>query len=212
METKASERAEQADPGDENVFCCPECKSSRVLAQMWVDANTEEVLDDTGRYYWCNNCEANSEDGELKSLDVVCRRETLEWHQEHGESAGGDAKPDDRSGETAERTAFMPSYDSVIEQLEEWAKLLRSAAPTAMDQGIASGLEELAASIRYAARSLPEIIIVVEGGLVQDVCNIPAGHTVVIRDFDVEGSDEQQMNELDRDDNDEPYYRQEWCG
>lgn len=79
MEAKASERAEQADPGDEMVFACPVCKSTNVLAQMWVRPNTNEILHDTNRYRWCDNCEANGDAGGQRRLIYIRRRETLEW-------------------------------------------------------------------------------------------------------------------------------------
>lgn len=65
------------DP-DEKVWACPECKSSDVMDQMWVHCNTGEVRDTCDRYRWCNAC-----DSELKGLDQIPRRETLEWQEEH---------------------------------------------------------------------------------------------------------------------------------
>lgn len=70
-------------PKDPVVWACPDCKSSVVQAQMWVMANTHEVLDDTERYYWCNNCESEDEDGaigdgEKKSLIELKWSETKE--------------------------------------------------------------------------------------------------------------------------------------
>ena len=61
-----------ADP-NRLVWCCPECRSSRVQSQMWVRTNTGEVLDDTERYGWCDACES-----ELSSLDELPWRECLE--------------------------------------------------------------------------------------------------------------------------------------
>jgi hypothetical protein len=46
---------------DPIVWACPDCHSSNVQAQMWVRANTHEVLDDTERYYWCDECEEGCE-------------------------------------------------------------------------------------------------------------------------------------------------------
>lgn len=52
-------------------WVCPKCGSDQVHAQMWVDANTDEILGEAGSYYWCASCEESDGDGELKHL---CQR------------------------------------------------------------------------------------------------------------------------------------------
>ncbi len=54
-----------------HVVVCQECKSLRVQTQSWVRANTNEVLDDTGGYCWCDACEDDGGDGEQKYLEEV---------------------------------------------------------------------------------------------------------------------------------------------
>ncbi len=58
---------------DRLVWACPECKSGQVQSQMWVRTNTSEVLDDTGRYGWCDNCEQ-----EIGSMIEIPHAQTLE--------------------------------------------------------------------------------------------------------------------------------------
>jgi hypothetical protein len=38
-------------------FHCPDCGSTAVQCQAWIDANTDEVFDDAGDYNWCFACE-----------------------------------------------------------------------------------------------------------------------------------------------------------
>lgn len=52
-------------------WVCPECSSDQVQAQHWIDCNTEEVFDEAGGYYWCQQCEDNDNGGELNHL---CQR------------------------------------------------------------------------------------------------------------------------------------------
>jgi hypothetical protein len=59
-------------------WCCPDCQSVRVEAQMWVDPNTFDISNDTDRYRWCNACEEAGENGEKKTLDQLPWAETLE--------------------------------------------------------------------------------------------------------------------------------------
>ena len=62
---------------------CPTCLSINVQAQCWIDANTNEIIDDTGGYNWCNDCvDIDEGDGEFKYLrytaDIVKR--AIEHH------------------------------------------------------------------------------------------------------------------------------------
>lgn len=60
------------------VWACTTCASCRVQSQMWVTANTSHVLDDTGRYHWCDACEEDGDDGEQKYLTEIPLSETRE--------------------------------------------------------------------------------------------------------------------------------------
>jgi hypothetical protein len=51
--------------------CCPACGSTTIQMQLWVIANTGEVMDDTGHYSWCDDCEETKENGELSSVAQV---------------------------------------------------------------------------------------------------------------------------------------------
>jgi hypothetical protein len=55
----------------EMLYACPNCKSHRVQSQMWVSTNTGEVLSDTDRYAWCQACEDDGRDGEIRSQDLL---------------------------------------------------------------------------------------------------------------------------------------------
>lgn len=44
------------------------------------------------------------------------------------------------------------------------------------------------------------IVITIEGGLVQDVSNIPPGMKVVVRDYDCEGADDDELSKDERGD------------
>lgn len=59
---------------------CPRCGSDRVQLQMWVDANTKEVFDDTERYAWCNQCEDDGNDGEIGWNELWRDRESAADH------------------------------------------------------------------------------------------------------------------------------------
>lgn len=37
-------------------WVCPNCGSDRIQFQMWVANITDEILDDTGNYAWCDAC------------------------------------------------------------------------------------------------------------------------------------------------------------
>jgi len=52
-----------------------------------------------------------------------------------------------------------------------------------------------------------EIVISMEGGLIQDIDGIPHGVVIRVRDFDVEGADD---SELSRDADGDPYYETVW--
>lgn len=39
------------------MLVCNKCGSTRVQATAWVDANTNEYINDYDESYWCNNCE-----------------------------------------------------------------------------------------------------------------------------------------------------------
>lgn len=60
-------------PTDKRIgsWRCCYCGSDHVQCQMWVDANTGEVLDATERYSWCNQCDDEGRDGEQKYLEFV---------------------------------------------------------------------------------------------------------------------------------------------
>lgn len=60
----------------DTVWVCPECHSQQVFGQLWVQLNTSEIGEDTGRYYWCDQCGQDQ-----KSLDVLPRAQTLEARQ-----------------------------------------------------------------------------------------------------------------------------------
>lgn len=60
------------------VWTCPTCASCRVQSQMWVRENTNKILDDTGRYHWCDACEEDGNDGEQKYLTERPLSETRE--------------------------------------------------------------------------------------------------------------------------------------
>ena len=55
----------------ETFYACPVCKSHRLQSQMWVRTNTGEVLDDTERYAWCDACEADGHDAEIRPQDLL---------------------------------------------------------------------------------------------------------------------------------------------
>jgi len=40
-------------------FVCPECGSDEVQQSMWVNWNTQEIMDTTGHDDWCDNCGDN---------------------------------------------------------------------------------------------------------------------------------------------------------
>ena len=42
------------------MYCCKECNSTQVHVAMWVNANTEERLDDAALDPWCEDCEAHT--------------------------------------------------------------------------------------------------------------------------------------------------------
>ena len=48
------------------MYRCPKCKGTNVLVSMWVEANTEKIVDDAGQEPWCNDCEAH-----VKRLEIV---------------------------------------------------------------------------------------------------------------------------------------------
>ena len=48
------------------MYSCPECKGTSVLVSMWVEANTEKIVDDAAQEPWCNDCEAH-----VKRLEIV---------------------------------------------------------------------------------------------------------------------------------------------
>lgn len=79
---------QQATAPDELVWACPDCHSSNVQCQMWVDPNTMEVFDDTEIYSWCFACEQHGTgedfagDGEKKHLTRIKRSETREAIEE----------------------------------------------------------------------------------------------------------------------------------
>ena len=53
------------------AYVCQECGSPEIQMQCWVMVNTDKILDDTGSYHWCNNCEEVTGDGEQKYLAQV---------------------------------------------------------------------------------------------------------------------------------------------
>lgn len=53
------------------------------------------------------------------------------------------------------------------------------------------------------------VLVTVEGGIVQDVSNIPPGITLIVRDYDVEPNDDP---DYPRDDAGHPYAESTWCG
>ncbi len=55
------------------------------------------------------------------------------------------------------------------------------------------------------------ITVVVEGGVIQDILDIPAGAQVVVRDYDVEGIDADEA-ELETDDDGNEHVRSVWKG
>jgi hypothetical protein len=81
------EGSDLVDP-DEKVLVCSDCKSTDIQRQMWVHQTSGEVVDDTGRYAWCNACERDGFDGIREgssSLEEIPRKETREWKEAHGE-------------------------------------------------------------------------------------------------------------------------------
>jgi hypothetical protein len=58
-----AEKPREPDPAD---WVCPNCGSDRIQFQMWVRNITDEVLDDTGNYAWCDACADDHDDGEFK--------------------------------------------------------------------------------------------------------------------------------------------------
>lgn len=48
------------------MYHCPECNGTNVLVSMWVEANTEKIVDDAGQEPWCNDC-----DEHVRRLEVV---------------------------------------------------------------------------------------------------------------------------------------------
>lgn len=53
---------------------------------------------------------------------------------------------------------------------------------------------------------IKEIVITVEGGVIQEIDN-PTNHKIIVRDYDIEGSDEDALQE---DDNGNEYIESEW--
>ncbi|MFQ6611082.1 MAG: hypothetical protein ACE5D7_09840 [Fidelibacterota bacterium] len=51
------------------------------------------------------------------------------------------------------------------------------------------------------------VIIVLEGGLIQDISGLPEGYSVEIRDYDTEGTPD---SELTTDSAGQKYHRSEW--
>lgn len=56
---------------EQELICCPVCKSQRVQFQTWVHVNIGVLSDDTERYCWCNACEEEGNDGEIDYGDCV---------------------------------------------------------------------------------------------------------------------------------------------
>lgn len=126
----------------EKFWACPVCKSHRVQAQMWVRVNTEEVIDDTERYYWCDACEEDRGDGETDHLIELPAAET-------------------REGVAPER---------VIDA--------------------------------------SEITVIVTGGAVGDVLGVPRACKVIVKDYDIEVYD---WDELEEDEEGCRFRRIELC-
>lgn len=55
-------------------------------------------------------------------------------------------------------------------------------------------------------KSKNKIVVFVEGGVVQDILNIPPGFQVIVKDYDVEGRD----MELETDENGDEYFKGVW--
>lgn len=53
---------------------------------------------------------------------------------------------------------------------------------------------------------MPDIIVELNGGLIQDVSGLPKGWNIVVRDYDVEGADEDDLET----DEDGEYYSESW--
>lgn len=62
----------------QKLYCCPNCKSSRIQFQMWYRPNTGEVVGDTGGYSWCEACADAEGNGEFKYCDELPPEATLE--------------------------------------------------------------------------------------------------------------------------------------
>lgn len=82
----------QSSPDKEqpcNPLVCFKCGSIDVQMQCWVDANTNEVIDDAGGYSWCVTCEDETtvyfEDERMNEEDEEDERE------EHEEDEGNNA-------------------------------------------------------------------------------------------------------------------------
>jgi hypothetical protein len=63
---------------DLKLWCCPDCGSPKVQVQVWIDANTDDVVSSCESYHWCNYCEDQIGGGETKGLECLTWRERCE--------------------------------------------------------------------------------------------------------------------------------------
>jgi hypothetical protein len=55
-----------------------------------------------------------------------------------------------------------------------------------------------------------KIIIIVEGGIVQNVLGVPKGTTVEVHDYDTDGANPEEDDRLHRDKDCDTYYLSSW--
>jgi uncharacterized protein YbaR (Trm112 family) len=48
---------------------CPECKSTKVHVKAWVNANTNQYVDDADPEHWCEDCKEHYDVLELFTPD-----------------------------------------------------------------------------------------------------------------------------------------------
>lgn len=65
------------------MYQCPECKGTNVLISMWVEANTEKIIDEAGQEPWCNDCEAHAK--RLEVVDDLCECEEPDIYNDASE-------------------------------------------------------------------------------------------------------------------------------
>ena len=52
---------------DKPTYCCSQCGGTNIQVQAWVNANTNEYVDDIGEgECWCENCQKHTTIREIK--------------------------------------------------------------------------------------------------------------------------------------------------